>query len=137
MFFVLCVTKKNLWLLFLTTYPFCLLFNLPSYLLFLLCSFLFVLNFLSSEHSFFFHPFIVSCLHYLPHCLSHFKPSIFLFPFLSWLFVLLQQKCLLSFSPFSVFRCVRQERISIRRSVRPSVRYACAKTAFPGCFWPR
>ena len=26
---------------------------------------------------------------------------------------------------------------SVRRSVRPSVRYACAKTAFLGCFWPR
>ena len=45
----------------------------------------------------------------------------------------------------SLFRCVRQERISIRGSVRPSVRrsvgwsvrYACAKTVFLGCFWPR
>ena len=65
-----------------------------------------------------------------------------------------------------ISRCVHQECISIRRSVRPSVgpsihrsvgpsvcwsvspsvcpsvgrksvRYACAKTAFLGCFWPR
>ena len=48
-----------------------------------------------------------------------------------------------------LFRCVRQERISIRGSVRPSVcrsvgpsvrrsvRHACAKNAFLGCFWPR
>ena len=45
----------------------------------------------------------------------------------------------------SLFRCIRQERIYIRGSVRPSarpsigrlVRYACAKTVFLGCFWPR
>ena len=48
-----------------------------------------------------------------------------------------------------LFRCVRQERISIRGSVRPFVRpslgpslgpyvrYASAKTASLGCFWPR
>ena len=43
-----------------------------------------------------------------------------------------------------IFRCVHQERISIRsvrpsvrRSVRLSVHYACAKTAFLSCFGPR
>ena len=38
-------------------------------------------------------------------------------------------------------RYVRQEHISIRGFVRPFVLryvcYACAKTAFPGCFWPQ
>ena len=48
----------------------------------------------------------------------------------------------LAVSDGRIVRCVRQERISIRgsfrRSVRPSVgpsvRYACAKNAFLGCF---
>ena len=43
--------------------------------------------------------------------------------------------------PSTVFRCVRQERISIRESVCPSVRWcvrnACAKAAFLGWFRPR